>query len=31
MDIGDKYVAPINMLAVVPAKRAPISPPLVME
>ena len=31
MDNGDKYVAPINMLAIVPAKRVPISPPLVIE
>ena len=31
MDNGDKYVAPINMLAIVPAKRVPISPPLIIE
>lgn len=31
MDNGDKYVTPINMLAIVPAKRVPISPPLVIE
>ena len=31
MDNGDIYVTTINMLAIVPAKRVPISAPLIIE